>query len=100
MPHHRQHGCRHPPDVDRDVIDFRFRQQIHRALCDVHRLIADALDIRVNLQHGHDEAQVDSHGLLHGEQVERKFIDGAFGIVDRVFPFEDELAKLGVALKV
>ncbi len=53
--------------------------QVHDPFGDVHRLVAYALQVGVNLGNGENKAQVDRHGLLHGEQIERQFVDFALG---------------------
>jgi hypothetical protein len=59
-----------------------------------------ALQVGVDLEHGDDEAKVDGHGLLHGEQVKRQFIDAALECVDIFFAREDLLAQGGVSTKI
>ena len=55
---------------------------VHDALGDVDRLIAYALQVGIDLGDRENEAQIDRHGLLHGEKVERQFVDFALGDVD------------------
>ena len=43
-----------------------------------------------------DEAQVDGHGLLHGQQVEGEFVDLALHDVDGGFAIEHQPAQLRV----
>ena len=40
--------------------------EVHDALRDIYRLIANALEIRIDLGHGENESQVNRHRLLHG----------------------------------
>ncbi len=89
----------HARDVGRHFADGRF-QLVQHSLDDVHRLVANAFEVAVDLDDGEDEAQVGGHGLLHGEQVEREFVDFAFGYVDGMLGLEDVLAKFGVVLAV
>jgi hypothetical protein len=68
-------------------------------LGDIDGLIADAFEIVIDAGHGEDEAQVDGHGLLEGEEtldavidLELNFIDGGFfledGFGERLFGIE------------
>ncbi len=59
---------------------------------DVDGLVADALEVGVDADDREDEAQVDGHGLLHGEQVEGHLVDLALEAVDGGLGAEDELA--------
>ena len=83
-------------DVDRQC-DLGLADQIEHPLRDVDRLVAYALQVGIDLDDGHDEAQVDRHGLLHGEQIERQLIDLALGLVDGGFTGKHHLTKLGIA---
>ena len=55
------------------------------ALDDVDRRVTHALHVRVDLDHREDEAQVDRHGLLHGQQIQRELVDLALVPVDGGF---------------
>ena len=46
-----------------------------RALGDVGGLVADALQVAIDLDDGEDEAQVDGHRLLLGEQLVGHLVD-------------------------
>jgi len=67
------------------------------AVADALGRVADALKIGVDLDDREDEAQVDGHGLLHGEQIERRLIDIAFHAVDGDFAAVDQVADGEVA---
>src|ERR1041385_78340 len=56
--------------------------QIHNALGDVHRLVAHALQVGIDLDARNDKTQVDGHGLLHGQQVNRHLVHVALGGID------------------
>ncbi len=71
--------------------------EIEHALRDVHGLVAHTLQVGVDLHHGHDEPQVNGHGLLHGQQVESEFVDLALDLVDVGFTGQHHLAVLGIA---
>ena len=58
---------------------LRQLDHVHDALGDVDCLIAYALEVGIDLGDGQDEAQIDRHGLLHGQQVEGQFVDLALG---------------------
>jgi hypothetical protein len=96
---HGADGCRHAMDVDRHI-DGGKLDEIHDALGDVDGLIADALEIGVDLGDGENEAQVDGGGLLGGKNVESEFVDFALGGIDQAFVFENELAAGEVAFVV
>ena len=81
-------------------IGGRKLDHVHHALGDVDCLIADALQIGIDLGDGKNEAQVDRHGLLHGEQIERGLVDFALGRIDQALAFEHHLAAREVALHV
>ncbi len=66
------------------------------ALGDVGCLVADAFEITVDLDDGEDEAEIDGHGLLFGEEVVGHLVDGGFGCVDGVLDLEDVLAEAEV----
>ena len=78
-------------------LDLRLADQVEHALRDVDCLIAYALQVGIDLEHRQDEAKVDRHGLLHGEQVERQFVDLALGFVDGGLARQHHLAELAVA---
>ena len=78
-------------------LDLRLADQVEHALRDVDRLVAHALQVGIDLEHRQDEAQIDRHGLLHGEQVERQFVDFALGLVDGALAGQHHLAELAVA---
>src|SRR5580692_800294 len=94
--HHRAHAIGHAGYVDRQT-DLRLADQVEHALRDVYRLVADALEISVDLQDCENEAKIHRHRLLHGEQIERQLVDLALGIVDRGFAGQHHLTELAVA---
>src|SRR5262245_2813352 len=49
--------------------------QLHRALGDVHRLVADALEVGDDLHGGGDEAEVAGGRLVEGEQLHALLVD-------------------------
>ena len=59
--------------------------------------VAHALQIGIDLDDAEDEAQIDGHGLLHGEQVERGLIDVALHAVDGDLAAADQVADRQVA---
>ncbi len=86
----------HAGNIDRQF-DCGLADQVEHALRDVDRLVAYAFQVGIDLDHRQDEAQIDRHGLLHGQQVERQFIDFALGLVDGGLAGKHHLAELGVA---
>ncbi len=73
---------------------------VHHALGDVHRLVAYALQIGIDLGDGENEAQVDRHGLLHGEKVESHLVDLALGEIDLGLAVEHHAATGQVAFDI
>ena len=73
---------------------------VHHTLGNVDRLIAHALQIRIDFSDGQDETQVDRHGLLHRKQVERSLVDFALGGVNHALAFKYHLASGKIALDV
>jgi hypothetical protein len=65
-------------------------RQAQRALGDVDRVVADALQIVVDLERPDEKAQVDRHRLLQGEQVDRLILDLHLHPVD-LFVGRDDL---------
>jgi hypothetical protein len=76
---HHAGPARPSPDVDRQR-DLRRVLQGLRALGDVGGLVADAFEVAVDLDDRQDEAQVDGHGLLLGEQLVGHLVDGLRGV--------------------
>ena len=68
-------------NIDRQI-HFRLADQVEHSLRDIDGLVAHALQVGIDLQHREDEAQIDRHGLLHGQQVQRQLVDFALGFVD------------------
>ena len=74
--------------------------QIHRPLGDVDRLVADSLQIGVDLGDRENKAQIHGDRLLQGEQIEGQFVDFPLGDVDLEFAFEHHVAARQVAVNV
>ncbi len=72
----------------------RMVHQRKRALGDVHREIAHALQVGVDLERRGEEAQVARHGLLQGQQADRQVVDLHLHLVDAGFVAEDLLGQL------
>ncbi len=83
-------------DVDGEV-DVGEGSHLADADGDVDGLVAYALEVGVDADDGEDEAEVDGHGLLHGEEVEGHLVDLALEAVDGGLGVEDELADAEVA---
>ena len=62
------------------------------AVADAFGGVAHALQIGVDLDDAENEAQIDGHGLLHGEQVERGLVDVALHAVDGDLAAADQVA--------
>ena len=67
------------------------------AVADALGGVAHALKVGVDLDDAEDEAQIDGHGLLHGEQVERGLVDVALHAVDGDLAAADQVADGQVA---
>ena len=63
-------------------------------------LIANAFEVAVDLDDGEDEAKVDGHGLLFGEQIVGHVVDRGFGRVDGRLDLKDVVAERHVGGKV
>ena len=62
---------------DRAVVDVAARR-----FGDVHRQIADPLEVGVDLDRRDDDAQVDRHRLLQGQELEGAIVDAHLAGVD------------------
>src|SRR6185369_4301845 len=96
---HGRDGRGHAADVDWYVQRSYF-EQVKSALGDVDGLIANSFEVSVDLQHGNDKAEIDRHGLLHCEKVEREFVDAALKAVDVLFARKHLFAEAGVPAQV
>ena len=92
--HHVAHQPRHVRDVD-VRLERRLLVQFERPLGDVHRQVADPLDVGDDLERGHDEAQIGGDRLAAGEHEEGEFVDLDLVAVDRLIAL-DHLARRGV----
>ena len=63
--HHLGSYCPHSGNIHQRLEEGILVEHL-RLLRDVHPLVADALQVRDDLQHGKDEAEVLPHGLTHG----------------------------------
>ena len=91
---------------------FAHRREVHRQLDrislhnvaraarDAHRLIADTLQVAIDLDDRQDEAQIDGHGLLFGEQFVGHLVQFALRGVDRRLILLHVLAEILVTREV
>ncbi len=86
----------HARNVD-GKIDGGQALHVADAVADAFGGVAHALEIGVDLDDAENEAQVDGHGLLHGEQVERGLVDVALHAIDGDFAAADQVADGEVA---
>src|SRR5260370_31344325 len=95
--HHLDRQRSHAGNVD---VEWRFGivHHVHHALDDVHRLVPDALQVGIDLDAGDDEAQVDGHGLLHGQKINRELIYLTLRGVDLRLVAQHQLANRDVAV--
>ena len=96
LAHHLGGQRGHPRNVD-GQIDGGHLLHVAHAVADALGGVAHALQVGVDLDDAEDEAQVDGHGLLHGEQVEGGLIDLALQAVDGELAAADEVADGEVA---
>ena len=71
--------------------------QVAYTLRDVHGLIANALEVGIDLDDGQNKAQIDGHRLFHREQVQRRLVDLPLQPVDRQFTVHHQVADRSVA---
>jgi hypothetical protein len=78
----------HARDVD-ERLDRRVLQVALAGLGDVHRQVADPLEVGVDLHGRHDRPQVGRHRLVQREQLEAAVVDLDVQVVDRLVADED-----------
>ena len=66
-------------------------------LSNSHRLVANALQVAIDLDHGQDKTEIDGHGLFFGEQLIRHLIQFALGRVNGSLVLLDVVAQAQVA---
>jgi hypothetical protein len=98
-PNHRTDRSSHACNVNRQI-GRRKIDHIHDALGDVDGLIADALQIGIDLGDRQDKAEIDRHWLLHGQEVEGFFVDLAFRGIDLALAFQHHLAPSEIAFDI
>jgi hypothetical protein len=86
-------------NVDRKV-DIGEGTHFADANCNVDGLVAYALEVSVDADDRETKAQVDGHGLLHGEKVEGQLVYLALETVDGWLGAEDQFADAEVACAV
>ena len=74
----------HIPAMSKGIIHGRLAGERRRLPRDVHRQVADPLQIVVDLHRGNDEPQVDRHRLVQGEHLEALLLDLDLALVDFV----------------
>jgi hypothetical protein len=75
-------------------LDARMTEDTRGGLRDVDGLVADALEVIVDARDSEDEAEVDSHQLMKGKELDDAVVDFNLELVDGVFFVEDALRKL------
>ena len=97
-----QHAARAP----RHVLDLGLgrdrrpdRDQSLRALRDVDRVVADALEVARDLDRAHDEAEIARHWLLEGEQLDRQALDLDLQRVDLAVTGDDGVGAILIVLE-
>ncbi len=84
---------RHQWDIDQRL-ELRFVGEVLRDLGDVAGVIADALEIDDDVEHGCDGAQIRRHRLLQGEQVQAVGLDEHVEVVDVIIGPQDVVRQL------
>ena len=74
----------HARDVLQLPLQGRLLEKELGVLRYVHGLVADALEVGVDLDRGHDEAQVGGRRLVQGDQLEAAVVDLDVELVDLV----------------
>ena len=82
LAHHPTRQVCYPRNIDRQL-RHRKRLQLPHPIADHPCRVADALHVRVDLDHRQNKPQVDGHRLLHRQQVQRHLIDFPFQTIDR-----------------
>jgi hypothetical protein len=80
-------------------LDARVTKDAQGALGDIDGLIADALEIVIDARDGENEAQIDGHELVEGEELNDAIVDFHLELVDGVFFGEDPVGKLLVGFE-
>src|SRR5215813_5825790 len=78
----------HLRNVDQ-LLDRRVQGVTLRGFCDVDGQIANALEIRIDLDGGNDRAEVGGHRLVQSEEREASTVDLDMQLVDRFVAVED-----------
>src|SRR5579871_113623 len=89
----------HVGDVDGEGY-LRLSGDCLGALGNIGCLVANALEVSVDLDDGEDEAKVDGHGLLFGEEVIGHLVNVALGGIDGGFDLFDVVAESQIASEV
>src|SRR6185503_5163531 len=88
----------HRVNIDLQV-ELRLGVESKRMLCDVDRMIADALDLRSSTCRGNHKPQVGGGGLLEDQNVHANLIDVEFHLIDRIVLANDSVCEFGIALE-
>ena len=96
LAHHVGGQRRHARNIDRQIDDRHLLHAAH-AVADALGRVAHALQIGIDLDHAENEAQIDGHGLLHRQQVERGLVDVALQAVDGDLAAADQVADGEIA---
>src|SRR5581483_3155977 len=76
--HHGDGQIRHAGNIDLEAGAVLICK-IDYAFSDVYSLVTHTLQVSIDLDAGDNQAQVDGHRLLHGQQVDGEFVDLALG---------------------
>ena len=68
---------------------LRMTHHAHGGLRDIHRLVADALQVAIDARNGEQKPQIGSHRSLQSKQALNALVDFDLDFVDRVFLVQD-----------
>src|SRR6185369_3050477 len=98
LAHHGLHQLREVRQVDVGLERWLIDELLDR-LRDVHRRIADALEVAVDLHHRHEEAEVDRGRLLAPENAVTDLVDLDLELIDVAVALDDLGAESRFALE-
>jgi hypothetical protein len=86
----------HPGQVEGDLHGLAAGEG-DRLAGDVHRQVADPLQVVVDLQGRHDEPQIGRHRLVEGQDLQTLLLDLHLALVDLQVPADGLVRQLVVA---
>ncbi len=96
LAHHLRGQRRHPRNIHRQLGHGHLLHAAHPVADRLGR-VAHPLQVGIDLDHAQNEAQIDGHGLLHRQQIERRLVDLALQTVDGHLAAADQVADRKIA---